>query len=296
MNTTSEKQIAANRRNALKSTGPRSPKGRAASRRNALKHGILSKQVLVQGQLFRESEGELKALHRRFWEDLQPAGPVEEMLVDQIVTAHWRLRRALKAESGEISLNVGASHQEDTPLPHPELQWMKWSMTGDPALNMMNSALGCSLLQMWVEKLRARIVAEGLLTEDAVQSLAANFRGQQTTLVRDVEALRQELAAEAGETPDDAMRERQKARAITYLGNRLEEYRYWEEHYEEKAAYEDEARADAAVLPSPETLDKILRYETKLERQLYRAMAHLERIQRLRRGEAIPAPIAVQSL
>jgi len=36
----SERQIAANRRNAKKSTGPRSKAGREASRRNARRHGL----------------------------------------------------------------------------------------------------------------------------------------------------------------------------------------------------------------------------------------------------------------
>jgi type II secretory pathway component PulJ len=44
----------------------------------------------------------------------------------------------------------------------------------------------------------------------------------------------------------------------------------------------------AAVLPSVQVLEKIQRYETKLERQMFRAMAQLERLQRMRRGEALP--------
>ena len=48
------------------------------------------------------------------------------------------------------------------------------------------------------------------------------------------------------------------------------------------------------MLPSMEVLEKILRYETKLERQMYRAMAQLERLKRMRRGEAVPAPLAVE--
>jgi len=48
------------------------------------------------------------------------------------------------------------------------------------------------------------------------------------------------------------------------------------------------------VLPSADVLDKILRYETKLERQMFRAMAQLERLQRIRQGEAVPAPLAVE--
>jgi len=41
-----------------------------------------------------------------------------------------------------------------------------------------------------------------------------------------------------------------------------------------------------------EVLEKILRYETKLERQMFRAMAQLEWLQRIRKGEAVPAPLA----
>jgi hypothetical protein len=37
-----------------------------------------------------------------------------------------------------------------------------------------------------------------------------------------------------------------------------------------------------------------MRYETKLERQLFRSMAQLERLQRMRRGEAVPPPLAME--
>ena len=53
------KQLAANRRNAQKSTGPKTPEGRAVSKMNALKHGILSKEVLVRGLNIKESSREL---------------------------------------------------------------------------------------------------------------------------------------------------------------------------------------------------------------------------------------------
>jgi hypothetical protein len=47
---TSDKQGAANRRNAQKSTGPKTPEGKAAVRLNAMKHGLLSKDVLLPGE------------------------------------------------------------------------------------------------------------------------------------------------------------------------------------------------------------------------------------------------------
>jgi hypothetical protein len=45
---TSEKQAKANRENALKSTGPKTPEGKAAVRLNALRHGLLSKEILLR--------------------------------------------------------------------------------------------------------------------------------------------------------------------------------------------------------------------------------------------------------
>ena len=56
----------------------------------------------------------------------------------------------------------------------------------------------------------------------------------------------------------------------------------------------DEAsRQSAAVMPSMEKMDKIMRYETMLQRQLHRDMNQLERLQRRWLGENIPAPLTM---
>ena len=46
----SQKQIDANRINARKSTGPRSPEGKAASKRNRLTHGIRAEEHVLPGE------------------------------------------------------------------------------------------------------------------------------------------------------------------------------------------------------------------------------------------------------
>lgn len=84
-----EKQIAANRRNAQRSTGPRTPEGKARSSRNALKHGILSRELTQEG----ESAEELVDLIEALRADLRPEGAVESALIHRIADCIWRLLR-----------------------------------------------------------------------------------------------------------------------------------------------------------------------------------------------------------
>ena len=102
----SDNQLAANRRNAKRSTGPRTPKGKARVKWNALKHGLLARSVVVPLKGGPENRGQFKALLERLHEELQPVGMLEEMLVEQIAVDYWRRRRALRAEASEITENV----------------------------------------------------------------------------------------------------------------------------------------------------------------------------------------------
>src|SRR5829696_2736905 len=93
---TSDKQARANRENALKSTGPKTPEGKAAVRLNAIKHGLLSRETLLPG----EDEEALRELGERLRDELQPAGELENLLVDRIVASYWRLSRLGRVEAG----------------------------------------------------------------------------------------------------------------------------------------------------------------------------------------------------
>ena len=65
---TSEKQAEANRCNALNSTGPKTPEGKAAVSHNALRHGLLSRDILLPG----EDEATLRELGEHLWTSCSP--------------------------------------------------------------------------------------------------------------------------------------------------------------------------------------------------------------------------------
>jgi hypothetical protein len=82
----SEKQIAANRLNAQKSTGPRTPEGKAIAGQNALKHGVRS-ESFIQGFSDKEEYYELCA---KLVDEWQPATPTEEHLLERMAIALWK--------------------------------------------------------------------------------------------------------------------------------------------------------------------------------------------------------------
>src|SRR5271155_4751160 len=91
-----EKQIAANRLNSQKSTGPRTPEGRAAVRLNGVTHGLTAETLVLKG----ESEDDFKALFESLEAEYEPETPTEETLVAQLAMATWRLRRVYNMEVG----------------------------------------------------------------------------------------------------------------------------------------------------------------------------------------------------
>ena len=171
----SERRVQANRRNALRSTGPKTARGKRAVAGNAIKHGFLAREVVITAWHGEESLKEFHDLVEKICEHYGAIGVVEELLVQTIATCWWRKARVIRAENGEI---------------------------------------------------RRRL-----------ESVAV-------------------YATKRGELVGDA-----------------------------------EARSFS--LPPADAADKLLRYEAHLDRQLYRAMDQLERLQRQRKGESVPPPINI---
>jgi hypothetical protein len=83
-----EAQIAANQKNALLSSGPRTEAGKAQSRRNALKHGLTAGVILPQAEAA-EVERKFQLMRR----DMEPSTELAIELVRQIALLSVRLRR-----------------------------------------------------------------------------------------------------------------------------------------------------------------------------------------------------------
>lgn len=105
-----ERQIAANRANALRSTGPKTDSGKARSSFNALTHGLTARAVVVDG----EDPAAFDDLLQKLAEKFNPVGPIEEDLVGRIAMLMWRLRRVPVLEAALFSWVQFAQAEADS--------------------------------------------------------------------------------------------------------------------------------------------------------------------------------------
>lgn len=110
---TTDRQIEANKRNARRSTGPRTPKGKAASRGNAATHGLTARTILLTG----EDPEEYRRLREGVIAQLKPEGVLEHELVGQIVNFLWRQRRVPAFEAALLAVLEQEQGEEESYSP-----------------------------------------------------------------------------------------------------------------------------------------------------------------------------------
>src|SRR6516162_436107 len=112
---TSYRQLEANRRNALKSTGPKTEAGKHSSRCNAVRHGLTAETVIDA----LEDTEDYKAFEAAITADYDAQSAVERELVLRLASLLWRLRRATMMETGlfEIQAEYLSSYRQTRQLP-----------------------------------------------------------------------------------------------------------------------------------------------------------------------------------
>jgi hypothetical protein len=114
----STRQSQANRRNARRSTGPRTKEGKTIVAANALTHGFSARSAVLPS----ESSQDFQQLLHRLEQEFQPQTAVEQTLVRHLADADWRLRRVAHFESAILLERIEGvqRHLEDYPKHLPE--------------------------------------------------------------------------------------------------------------------------------------------------------------------------------
>jgi hypothetical protein len=113
----SDKQLEANRENAKKSSGPRTPEGKQRSSLNAIRHGLTGQVVVLPTEdveVYNQFVGPLA-------EGLEPVGPIEIQLAAMYVGFLWKINRASATEDNMYTLGIMERVAENLNLEHPEV-------------------------------------------------------------------------------------------------------------------------------------------------------------------------------
>ncbi|MDX2037195.1 MAG: hypothetical protein SFX72_11135 [Isosphaeraceae bacterium] len=178
---TSEKQAAANRENAKRSTGPRTEEGKAVSRGNAVKHGFCAEIVLLP----EEDPDEFEAERRSWVAELAPRGKAAKRLAERAFADYVRLTRAERAENAAMLENVANADRDWLRARDEERRKALASFNEQPIASLLvlrSTPDGCrSLAALWSAVADRAAAGEALDVDGAprvVDLLALDFRLQ----------------------------------------------------------------------------------------------------------------------
>lgn len=234
--------------------------------------------------------------------EYQPEGRIENLLVERIAICFWKLKRALRAEHGELSKEAIAAGDRLVVAEHDDFEsgFAAWAATlneqaanGDlkkaPStkqaiqnqmiiLGLRRTHEGNSLVRDMLQKVRDEIEKEGSLS-DKNRRLIVELLGDPWVAI-----------VTMGKFQDPEARKN----LLLSIDGKLTELKSRDQYLTARDAMQKNAELLRAIVPTDGSTDRILRCESHVERQLYRAMDQLDRLQRRRKGEWVPAPVKLE--
>jgi len=127
-------QIAANRANAQKSTGPTTAEGKAKSARNAITHGFAASTHFLDG----EDPEDFYGLMHSLVDEFQPATAMEQILVEKMVHNQWLSLRAIRLQNDAFRYRMQPRLGE---TPHDLGLLIRYQATSDRAFHKAHAEL-----------------------------------------------------------------------------------------------------------------------------------------------------------
>ena len=278
MGTLSLQKISANRKNAQLSTGPKTALGKAKSALNAVKHGIFTKECLKN--ISDEEARDYETPRLGIFESLKPKDQMQAILCDKVTIDVWRLRKVLAFEQSAMqleTLNLDASdssvelsrreslvrNYERHKSERTNLNQLKKWLTSNKTANLSHLSRDTyELLKEIVQNLKQRF--------------PENYRHMDIELLESCKHLSEfctwneldlnRLKADLLECVEDKLRS--KCGMSDYYKKDLQEFDH------KRSVYES-----VAQLPSAENTDKVIRYETHLQRSIEKNLRLLRSLQ-----------------
>ena len=271
-NSISERKKQANRRNAQRSTGPKTTRGKSISRLNSLKHGLLARTVPIRNfPILQISEQkDLEEILSDLNLELCPEGRIEAMLVERIANCYFQLSRVARCQTAHVeiamrkeffdpSVDLGDRQEQ---LRAKAKFHQNMSEVVKTTIEILETDHGLDVVPM------ARLGRVIVNPDHAFRLSSLNDR------------LR-ESKGEANKQTDSSV-EKLEEEFLRTLHLALSELRDMSEGLESWNNGLQYARFNQHLVPEEGVLRKLQRYDSMLDRQLHRALDRLEHLQRRR--------------
>jgi hypothetical protein len=292
---TSDRQIAANRRNALRSTGPRSPLGKAIVGQNPARHGLYSASPVIHGL---ESPAAWEQHRCSTIASCAPVGQLETDLAERVALILWRLKRITRYERDVTTSSHGRAFDD---LNYNQLNLLHPENSPEPVRERLSRARArLRNLTRLAEAPPSTLVARDAAVEvmAALDHQLGDFDLYTVSVpeiapddvawddvpewtVHSLRLLVDVAAGQAGLPPEQLI-----AAAIEAVRDTLNAARSMLRPYTRKLA---DLRRER-ILPQPAKVDHLIRYESHLTRQLEKTLAQLRALQQARRANPDPDP------
>jgi hypothetical protein len=319
-------QAETNRSNALLSTGPKTPAGKARSSKNALRHGLRAEAPVLPGERAEDWESHRVGVVR----SLAPAGALEEALAGRVALCLWRLRRVTAYETAVTAVGLDEVEEEVRTARSSLMEKTDHEKLAkaEEALRKQHKTVsdwaGAYRLLQELPDLPDEARVEGDDVEGALLDLAGALPGGEDEYFDPTDAdflaglgvpqdeydepfawngwtagmVRQALASMAREfktSPEKvlprALADRKEIQEsgqaeAKQLGGEIKALR-------RRIRDREERLRQRRMLPAQGTLETVTRYEAHLSRQLLQALHTLERLQAARAGQPVTPPAAL---
>jgi len=285
---------SANRANSLRSTGPRSARGKALSSRNLLKPRAFSEIVARSMSVLGERPGDFEQIHQALATAMEPRDGWEAAWVQDIAILRWRLERLQRAEVGVVALRRRRLQHQRLRAALPPTGSAALAINGLTPLSgftgLPDSAMKFQQVIAILTQLR-NIVRVEMFDEDCAMYFSLLYGKAAGPHAAVLKSHFESVAKKYNEKDPDATVDARKS-LFDELSKEIADWEQLQALYAAEHLEADPLQEDAELLLPSQELDEIIRYETHLEDQIERKLRQFYARRRepvLRQTEELPA-------
>lgn len=283
-----KRRTISNRENSLKSTGPRTKRGKDISRFNAGEHFFSSKSIVIAAGPGKESSRKCNELLEAYMNDREPVGAQEMFHIKTMVKCEWIILRLEKFEQGCVQLKLVRTQNDfgnrtpRAPMFHPGFP----DDNADARGRFLESRYGLSVAIEGATLARDALRKEGRIPKEVADGMMRIFADHKDGLGSLCNRF-----VKSEESKNTQPNDKEKKLTLRLLRDKLLYLEFHLRLVNEEADVELQSNILTSHLPDDDDLNKIIRYGAYLHNRYNEASREFESLKTARLAKQVAAPL-----